>query len=63
MLTIGNAGIPIPVPDAFDSASWLMVPASRPHDGISLRVCNCENSLIEEHNDESKFDTIHCQDD
>ena len=63
MPTIGNAGIPIPVPDAFDFTSWLVAPASRSHDGISLRVRNRENSLIEDHNDESKFNTIRCRED
>ena len=63
MPTIGNAGVPIPIPDDFDFTSWLTAPPSRSHEGISLRLRNRENSLIEEHNDESKFHTIRCRDD
>jgi hypothetical protein len=63
MATIGNAGVPIPIPDNFDFAAWLIAPASRPHDGIALRIRNRENVTIEEHNDDSKFKTIRCRDD
>ena len=60
---IGNAGTPLPVLDTFDFDAWMQLPKSGSPNGISLRIRNRENCLIEKHNEESRFRTVRCRED
>ena len=58
---VGNAGIPIPIPDTFNFEAWMTVPPPIPHSGIALHIRNRENRVAEAHNEESRFRTILCR--
>ena len=60
---VGNAGLTLPIPDHFDFDVWMHLPKSQASNGISLRIRNRENCVIERHNKESRFQTVLCRQD
>ena len=60
---VGNAGVPLPILDSFAFDTWMILPKSRSPNGISLRIRNRENCVIERHNEESCFQTVLCRED
>ena len=58
---VGNAGIHLPILDTFAFDTWMILPKSHVPTGISLCIHNCENCVIERHNEESHFQTVLCR--
>lgn len=61
--TLPNAGISAPIPDTFDFAAWMSLPAVLDPTGRALRVRNALNCKAEVHNENSMHLTLQCRDD